>query len=148
MRLSTKIIIAVAVVLLIGVPYAVYALEYRGNYNVTVSFTASSEILGELTITEVSITSEPTDVMQLWDQLKSHNLDERGYGYQIYLEITVTGQLIGTGITAMLVNAGETQDQTVTALNVRPGEASVRIYIEDILLDNIVYDQTFEEVIG
>lgn len=132
----------------LAVPYVVYALDYRGNYNVAVAFTANRDLAGVFSVSAVDFISEPTEAWDFWDIMKGHSGGgDKGPGYQIYCEAFRSGALIGFETTAMLLDDGETQDQTITLMNLAPGQASFRLYIVEILTDTTVYDRTFEEAI-
>jgi hypothetical protein len=146
MRLRVLILV-IAVALVFAIPYTVYALDYKGNYIVTASMTVSVDALGTFSSTTPAISSEPMGVWDFWDVFKGHGTDRPDVGYQVYLEITQSGDLVGTGITAIRIYAGESLDMTITADNVSPGQAEVRVYFVDIFTDAIVYDKTIQETI-
>lgn len=132
----------------IAVPYMVYALDYAGHYNVQVQFTANKDSAGVFSVSSVGFLSEPTEAWDFWDIMKGHSGGgDKGYGYQVYCEVSRGGSLIGFAVTMMLLENSESADQTITVMNLAPGEASFRLYIVDLLTETTVYDRTFVEAI-
>jgi hypothetical protein len=139
--------IAVVLVIVIGVPYAVYAFDYAGNYNVQVAFTANVDLTSAFSVSAMTVSCEPTEAWDFWDILKGHGTDRPDNGYQVYLEITRSSLLVGYGITAFRLDDSQSIEVTIRALDVPPGEAQVRLYIEDVMTSTIVYDRTVTEQI-
>jgi len=146
MRLRTLVLVVI-IVLVFVIPYSVYAMDYKGNYNVSVTTRASVDSLGAFSATTPQIDCDATDMWDFWGLLKGHGTDRPDYGYMVYLEITRAGVLVGFDVTTIRLNATESIDIILTADNVSPGEADVRVYFVDVMTDTIVYDKTIDGVI-
>jgi len=160
MRRITKIA-AVVVVALVGLTYGVYALEYRGNYDVTVTFVLSQPVLGQPQVTNVAFTSEPTSTLAFWDGLRGHGGGGGiTIGYIIAVELSrKTGAIDSTGAEISEVvgfqRMGWQFDDTTTEYDVEmgignmpPGEATARIYITSAPMMTIVFDHSYDLVVG
>lgn len=139
------VVLAVIVALVFIIPYVVYATDYKGNYNVTVTNSASLDLSGVFSATTPTVSSEPTSSWDFWDLLKSHSRPDARYA--VYLEVIRSGQIVGSGLVALALDLGTSADVIAVAENVSPGEADVRLYFVDIITMTIVYDKTIQETI-
>jgi hypothetical protein len=135
----------VAIALVFIIPYFVYATDYKGNYNVTATSSATLDLAGTFSATTPTISSEPTSAWDFWDMLKSHSRPDARYA--VYLEIIRSGEIIGSDLIALELDLGETAEVIAIAENVSPGQADVRLYFVDIVTMTIVYDKTTLEAI-
>ncbi len=150
MRLGrrTKIGAVLAIALLIGVPYSVYAMQYRGEYEVSVSMFVNYVRTGEVSVTELEVVSEPMDMMSFFDVLKSHNKAAIRANYSVFAELNCSGDDMRTETTYLIVTLDSSVPVSLTFYEVPPGTAQLRVYVVWNLLDQTVYDYTKSVVIG
>jgi hypothetical protein len=142
---KTVVILVVAIALVFIIPYFVYATDYKGNYNVTATSSGTLDLAGTFSATTPTISSEPTSAWDFWDMLKSHTRPDARYS--VFLEITRSGEVVGSDIAALALDLGGTGEVVLVAENVSPGQADVRVYFMDLITMTIVYDKTIQETI-
>lgn len=145
------IAILIVVVLVFSGTYVVYALDYKGNYNVTVRFLAQTEDATEFSVSGFSVSSEPTDMVDCWDLLKGaggpnpDNLPPLDTIYYVYVEAKRAGVIEGGVIAFFNVSADSSAEFGTVLKNLEPGEYDFRVYVKYDLTDQIVYDYTFTD---
>lgn len=144
----TKMLGVLAVVLLIGVPYAVYAMHYQGEYRVDVSMTVvMGDYRDDMAVTDLTVTSEPMGVLSFFDVLKGKSGGLVG-NYSVYAALNQSGT-VKTQVTHIQLSVlGSSEEVTLQFFEVKPGTAQLRVYIIWNYLDQELYDATTPVVIG
>ena len=141
--------VVIGVVVLLVFTYGMYAWDYKGNYNVSVSVPVHCSDSGEHTIVASTITSSssPTSVWQFWSDLTS--ADGVGTGlYSVYCELNMT-LLIDRNVLHQSFNIVADQDITFTFefKNVEPGQGNIHVYIIDQASTKL-YDHNYGVTVG
>ena len=147
--LVVAVVIGVAAAFII--PYFVYATDYAGEYSVTVKFDVTSPVSYEATVTEVEITSEPMTTMSFWDVLlKGHPPMDEAANYTAFVTLNQTGDVTTQTSTLIVIpfHEDEPTPASFTFYEMKPGETTVRIYIQHTYLDTITFDQTWTVMVG
>ena len=139
------VLLVVAIALVFIIPYVVYASDYKGNYNVTVTNSASLDLAGAFSATTPYISSEATSAWDFWDTFKSHSRPDARYN--VFLEITRSGEIVGSDLAALELDLGQTGEVVLVAENVSPGQADVRVYFVDLITMTTIFDKTTQETI-
>lgn len=144
----------IVVVVLVGVSYGTYAVDYKGNYNVKVQFNATltaSMIADQgVSVDQVVIVSSPTDALQFWQQLKGHQEAVSSY-WQVFLEFTQGGkQDLKTVSMGNLTSAdiGFSKSFSATFDNKPAGDATVHIWSLIGGTQTKSFDHTYPLVVG
>ena len=95
-------------VVIVLVAYGVFATSYQGEYKVSVTFNLTSEMAGEVAITEFVTESEEMDVMSFFDELRVPSKGILNALYHVFCEFNQSG---GVDVQEYLVS--------VTEINVR-----------------------------
>ncbi len=138
-------ILAIVIVLALAGTYIIYALEYRGNYNLDVSVNLNVSADRTISLTEFISSSSPTDALQFWEQLKGGG-SSATEGYMITMLLNHTTGSVSL-ITRCLVPLGESKVLEQTFSNVPSGAATVKITVRDAFGASL-YDKTYSVVIG
>lgn len=142
------LVVIVAVAIVIGVPAAVYAYDYVNEYEVDVGFTISSSELGVVSITDMTYSSRMMDWWSFWDTLKGHSAADRSDFYLVFVEITGGSGNSVTENQYVEVSVGTSKDLSYTLFEVKPGSSNLRIYVQSMLTQSIVLDQSYDVTIG
>ena len=135
--------VIVAVGLLFGIPYFVYATDYKGEYKVDVSFTVSSPALYEADVTEVEHQSESMEAMSFWSVLLRGHSEETA-NFTAYVSLNQSGVVTTQSKAALLYPFDyNTVDMSFTFYEMKPGETTLRIYVQHTYLNTIVYDNSW-----
>ena len=143
------LLIIVAVVLVIAVPVGAYYMNYVNEYEVDVSFDISSSELGSVDVTNMEYTSDSMGWFTWFDTLKGHSTYDRSDYYLVF--VTVTQDASGYSVTEteyLEVPVGESKELTISVFEARPGDSTIRIYVESKLTLGIVFDQSYDVTIG
>lgn len=138
----------IGVVAVIALPMLVYAFDYTNEYEVDVSFTISSSALGTVDITNVETDATEMGYFTFWDTLRGHS-SSQGELYLVYVEIAQDGS--DYAVTEAQLNGvavGETEEMSMKLFEVKPGDSTLRIYVHSKLTDSIVFDQSYDVLIG
>jgi len=150
MRRLWKALLVVAVLAVVGT-YVIYALDYQGNYNTTVSMTVSADpsTLANLYVTEFKVSSEPTSPVQFWDLFRGGHTPPP-WAYEMYVELNKSGASTTESPGSILFPPGDNGPQIISVefKNVSPGSATIRVYIVNTQMQAIIYDHTYSVVIG
>ena len=142
-------IIAIIVVLLMAGTYTVYALEYKGNYNVSASITVNISPAGNFveveSLSDFTYDSEPTSPVQFWDLFRGTE-GGGGHGHKAltgdYL-VTWTFKKEGTGDRTFFsvdnVPRGQSQVFKMFMDNEPPGHGTLTITVKNDLTGYIVH---------
>jgi len=142
----------VVVIILAGVTYGTYAMSYQGNYDVNVSFSIGVVETGVVAITEFEYESEPTSVLSFWELRGKSGAPITGT-YTVYAEWNQTGELETKVLDVVLTDivlSEATQDTEVSFsfFNKAPGEAQLRLYVVFAYIDSMIYDNTYDVIVG
>jgi len=147
-------IIAIIVVVLLAGTYAIYALDYKGNYNLTASvrlnISDSGVFLVVDSLTEFSYDSEPTSVVQFWDLFRGggHGPTRLPNTYLMTWELDNAGSTgLRTYFTVDLVERGESAVFNAHFDNEPPGTGTLKIIVTDYL-GATLHQRTYDVVIG
>ena len=141
-------IIVIAIAAIFVVPMVVYAFDYTNEYEVDVSFTISSSALGTVDITNVETEATAMGYMTFWDTLRGHS-SSQGELYLVYVEIAQDGSdYLVTEAQLNGVAVGESDEMSFKLFEVKPGDSTLRIYVHSKLTDSIVFDQSYDVLIG
>ena len=103
MKRRYLILIGIVVGILLG-SYVVYALEYKGDYNVNIKFDlVVSSVLTEVQIMNINVTQEPTTYVDFWDIFKHITPASKGLVGLYLIQITFEDDdhidvLLNTGV--------------------------------------------------
>ncbi len=138
-------IVAIIVVLVLAGTYAMYAMVYKGNYNLDVSVKLNVSSERSIALTEFASSSSPTNMLQFWDQLKGSG-DSATDGYIVSWQLT-QGTDTTSLITRCLVSTGESKVLDQTFSNVNPGDGTLTITVRDAFGASL-HVQTYTVVVG
>ena len=141
-----KLVIIGVIVAIIAVPLAVYAAFYAGDRVVTVSFDVELVEVGEVCVSNLDVESEAMGLFSWYDTLRGH-APSRVDLYGIFVSLNQSGdvQTLGDGYTLIV---DEPQSFEFKFYEMRPGETTLRIYIEYGYADAVVYDYTWTVNVG
>lgn len=139
-------ILAIALVLVLAGTYAIYALDYKGNYNTTVIVTLNIDDNGNPALVEFIYDSAPTSAVQFWDLFRGSADDIGDASYKIYFELNQSGDTTTKMKRAMLGN-GESKDILVEFKNIASGDAVLKVTVRDFAGAS-VYVKAYSLVIG
>jgi hypothetical protein len=137
--------VVIALVVLLGFTYVMYAWDYQGNYNLSVTVPVHGGSDGT-TVSASSITTEssPTSIWQFWSSLEA----ARGTGaglYAVYCEYDWGDSVQHR---AFDIVSGQDLMFTFEFKNVQPGQTNVHVYILDQTLNTKLYDHNWEVTVG
>lgn len=144
MRRWIKILAIIAVLALVGT-YAVYAVEYKGNYNLTVSVKLSISSERAVSLTEFTSSSSETEPLEFWNQLKSGG-GSATTGYQVSWELNQSDDTT-TLLTRTTILLGESQVISQSFDNIPAGQASLKITVRDAF-GTYMHEMAFSLVVG
>jgi hypothetical protein len=128
-RWKLAVIIIIALVL-VGT-YAIYAMIYQGNYNVTAKVTLYEDNYGTPSIFAFSTTNEQTSPTQFWDLFKGHSLPDNTSKYMIYWEMdTSLWSHQGMAVSGT-IDYGAYSTTSFTIGNVEPGIYTMDLIVKD-----------------
>ena len=143
------LLIIIGVVLIIGVPVGAYYMNYVNEYEVNVTMDISSNELGSVDVTNMDYTSKSMGWFSWFDTLKGHSTYDRSDYYLVFVTITQDASGYSATETKYLeVPVGESKSIDITVFEVKPGESTIRIYVESKLTMGIVFDQSYDVSIG
>ena len=143
----------VAVIAIVAFTYGSYAMTYQGNYDVSVSFNLTVPAKGEVALTEFDYYSEPTSVLSIWSELRGKSGEPVTSLYSIFLAFNQSGEIETKTVGLMLTADSLSTDSSITEvsmwfLNKAPGQAEVRVYVVYELSASIIFDNTYDVVVG
>ena len=121
--------IAIAIALVLGGTYAIYSLEYKGNYNLDASFTLNVDQYGNVAIAEFSYDIDETGMMQFWDQLKGRGTPEGTENYIVWWTLNQSGELTTVNANSGIIAYGESGICSIDMDNLEPGSGTLSIEI-------------------
>lgn len=142
MKRMLKILAIIVVVALAGT-YAMYAMWYRGNYNLTVKVQLNVSSERELVFSEFTSSSEPTDALEFWNQLKGGGTGATE-GYIIYWDLDSGWRTLTT---RTLIPLGESKLLEQTFSNINAGETTLTITVRDAFGASLL-EKTYTVVVG
>jgi hypothetical protein len=142
-KLWIVLILVVSGILVVS--YAMYSLQYKGNYNFAVSVKLNVSDERTIALTEFTSSSSETGVLQFWDQLKGPGTSPTE-GYLISWQLTQGVDTVSL-ISRCLVPLGESKVLQRTFTNVNPGEADLKITIRDAFNASL-FEKTYSVVVG
>ena len=137
-------IAAIVVVLVLAGTYAMYAMFYRGNYNVDVSVKLNVSAERGISLSDFTSSSSSTDALQFWEQLSVGNGDSATTGYIIYWDLDSAWSVHTTTCT---VSPDDSIVLTHTFSNVEAGETTLTITVRDAF-NTYLHERIFEVVVG
>jgi hypothetical protein len=139
-------LVVVGVVVLLAAWAVVYAMDYRGNYNVTVSGVIASEAPYEAVGVNVVATVEGTSMLDL---LSMEGSGGSALLYSIRVTLNYTGlSEIYSEATMSNVAVGAQESWSVTMENVPKGQATVRVEIVHVAFDTVTWQDSFTVWVG
>ncbi len=149
-------IVVIAIVVIVAFTYGSYAMTYKGNYDVSVSFNITVPARGEVALTEFDYYSEPTSMLSIWDELgelRGKSGEPTTSLYSIFLAFNQSGEIETKTVGLMLTADSLSTDSSITEvsmwfLNKAPGQAEVRVYVVYELSAGIILDNTYDVVVG
>lgn len=142
-------LIAIGVAAVFVVPAVVYAFDYANEYQVDVSITATSNELGVVDVTNVDTSVSEMGYWTFWDTFASHSAPDRSDYYTVYVEVTQdTSGATVTETEYLEVQVGASMDLSFTLYEVQPGDSTLRVYVHSMLTQSIVFDQSFDLLVG
>jgi hypothetical protein len=142
-------VIIAGVAIMIGLPAMVYAIDYQGEYEGNVSFTISSSELGVVDVTEVQSSFKSMDIFSFWDTFKGHSAADRSDFYLVFVEIVhLTSGNTVTENQYLEVPVGESRLMSFTLFELSPGASNLRIYVQSMLTQSIILDQSTSTTVG
>lgn len=146
---KTTLIVVILVAAIFVVPAGVYAFDYLNEYEVNVNFSISSSELGVVDVTEVEVNTQLMDWLSFWDTLKGHSAADKSDYYLVFVEITQDSS--GESVTDnqyLEVEVGASVDLSFTLFEVEPGDSTLRIYVQAMLTQSIVFDVSSDIQVG
>lgn len=140
-------ILAIGVVLAVAGTYAIYAMEYKGNYNLTASFTLNVDQYGGVAIAGFTYDSEPTGMAQFWEQFKGHSAGDEAAAYMVYWELNQSGVKTTFITSSGVIDYGTSKVMSLKADNLDPGTGAIKVTIRDSHT-TILLERSFDVVIG
>lgn len=133
--------------------YGTYAMTYKGNYDFSVSFNITVPAKGEVALTEFDYYSEPTSVLSIWSELRGKSGEPTTSLYSVFMEWNQSGEIetktVGLTLTAdSLSTDSDITEVSMWFLNKAPGQAQVRIYVVYEYYASIIFDNTYDVVVG
>jgi hypothetical protein len=135
----------VGIVIILAFTYAMYALEYKGNYNLSVTVPVHSDS-GDVLGSTIATDSEGTSVLQFWDKFSLGGDAGTGF-YTVYCQLNISGT-ITTDSMNFDIASGETLAFRFTFDNIAPGQGNVRVYIIDQTTQTKTYDDSWGVTVG
>jgi hypothetical protein len=137
--------IVIVLVVLSGFTYAMYAWDYQGNYNLSVTVPVHGGGDGT-TVSASSITTEssPTSIWQFWSSLSGASGTGTGL-YAVYCELNYGDSVQHR---AFDIVSGQDLSFTFEFKNVEPGQANIHVYIMDQTLSTKLYDHNWGVTVG
>jgi hypothetical protein len=145
-----KAVIVVAA-LLIAVPLAVYAVDYAGEYELTLTFDVVSPSYADAEVRGFNASWEEMQPLSFYDVLL------KGRGGTTLCNFTVLVAVMqGTDVQTQTENAlvfypisdAGTAHFDFRFFELQPGETGITIYIEHVYTDAVVYENTWTVNIG
>jgi hypothetical protein len=136
-------ILAIIVVIAVAGTYGMYAMLYKGNYNVGVSVKLSVSSERAISLSDFTYSSSPTDALQFWEQMKGSG-DSATTGYIIYWDFDNAWSV---HVTRCTVLPGESIVLTHTFSNVEAGASTLTITVRDAF-NTYLHERTFDVVVG
>lgn len=148
MKKMTMILIGIVAVV-IAFPAGVYAFDYLNEYEANVTFTVSSSAIGIVDVTDISASTKLMDWLSFWDTLKGHSTADRSDYYLVFVEITQdsSGETV-TESQYVEVAVGSSVDMSFTLFEVEPGDSTLRIYVQSMLTQSIIFDHSVDLQVG
>ena len=144
-------ILAIVIVLMVAGTYAIYALEYKGNYNVKAKVTVKYVAEGDVDVTGFTTTVAPTSVVQFWDLFKGHGQSGSEYRYAIYLTMNYSNGKQVTNLQGFFMTGlGTITSQVLESnfYNVSPGQATIWVKIVYTLTNTVTFQKTYSVDVG
>ena len=139
--------VAIGAVVLLGFTYAMYAYDYKGNYNLDVSVKVNVSADQTIALTEFTYSSSPTDVLQFWEQLRGRGGSGVADRYMVSFQLTQGTDTVSLAPFKLLVLPGESQVLEQSFKNVPAGESTLKITVRDAYGASL-YEKSYTVVIG
>jgi hypothetical protein len=137
--------VVIGVVVVLAFTYAMYALEYKGNYNLSVTVPIHSDS-GDVTASTIAVDSDDTSVLQFWDKFSLGGDAGTGF-YTVYCQLNVSGDTT-THSTSFDIAADQSLAVKFTFDNIEPGQGSVRVYIVEQATQTKTFDDSWGVNVG
>ena len=143
MRMLWKVLIVI-VVLVLGGTYVLYALEYKGNYNVNLQYAVNVDDVGNVAVSNFEYTCTPTEYTQWWETGRGHVDDAANL--VIYYELNISGET-HTYMHRLAALYGESETINFQLTNLPVGDGSLKISVRSNT-NALLVEHTYEVVIG
>jgi len=139
--------LVIGLVLVLAGTYAIYVLDYRGNYNVTAKVKLSVDTSGTVAVSEFSTSCAPTSPVQFWDLFKGHSAGEGTGQYIIYYWMNVSGKTLSGTAGTPTIDYGSSGTALFTIANVPVGVYTLHLSLRDSL-GTMVLSKSYEVTVG